>query len=146
MRFRQRMPSVDAEAFRHPQPSCPPLWGASTSSQHCGKEDVDGRNKSSAFNSVLRQDHRFEKHVPRSSPWGRQPARVNRIVFLLPHTQFKSGDWGNILRSEDGPASGSRSLIADETQSGFASAWFEKQSPGSDPSEPKAARTLSGFT
>src|SRR3981189_3120148 len=146
MRFGQRMPSLDAGAFRPPQPSCPHLLRESTSSQHCGKEDVDGRNKSSAFNSVLRQDHRFEKHVPRSSPWGRELARVNRIVFLLPHAPSKSGDWGNILRSEDGPASGSRSLIADETQSGFASAWFEKQSPGSDPSESNAARISSRFT
>src|SRR6266404_7848873 len=37
----------------------------------------------------------------------------------------KSGDWGNILRSEDGPASGSRSLIPEETQSGFASGVLE---------------------
>src|ERR1700694_3065092 len=77
---------------------------------------------------------------------GRQPARVTRNVFVLPHTQSKSGDWGNILRSDDGPASGSRSVIAGETQSGFASAWFEKQSPGSDPSESNAARISSGFT
>jgi hypothetical protein len=56
---------------------------------------------------------------------GRQPARVTRSVFLLPHTRSNSGDWRNILRSEDGPASGSRSFIPEETQSGFASGVLE---------------------
>ena len=50
----------------------------------------------------------------------RWPSRHRtRVVSPQPHTRGKCGERRNIIRSDDGRASGSCSLIPDETQSGL---------------------------
>src|SRR3954453_13229778 len=50
-----------------------------------------------------------------------QSSTPHEVVSPQPQTRGKCGERRNIIRSDDGRASGSRSLIPDETQSGFAS-------------------------
>src|SRR4051794_33642702 len=63
-----------------------------------------------------------------------------RVVSPSPHTHGKCGERRNIIRSDDGRASGSRSLIPDETQSGFASG-----AKTSDPSQQHRRRDIIGI-
>src|SRR3954447_22262728 len=64
-----------------------------------------------------------------------------RVVSPQPHTRGKCGERRNIIRSDDGRASGSRSLIPDETQSGLRRA----RSGSSDPSQQHRRRDIIGI-
>src|SRR3954451_22107487 len=63
------------------------------------------------------------------------------VVSPQPHTRAKCGEWRDIIRSDDGRASGSRSLIPDETQSGLRRA----RSGSSDPSQQHRRNDIIGI-
>src|SRR3954451_10248907 len=63
------------------------------------------------------------------------------VVSPQPHTRAKCGEWRDIIRSDDGRASGSRSLIPDETQSGLRRA----RSGSSDPSQQHRRKDIIGI-
>src|SRR4051794_27113901 len=63
------------------------------------------------------------------------------VVSAQPHTRGKCGERRNIIRSDDGRASGSRSLIPDETQSGLRRA----RSGSSDPPQQPRRRDIIGI-
>src|SRR3954447_22426430 len=63
------------------------------------------------------------------------------VVSAQPHTRGKCGERRNIIRSDDGRASGSRSLIPDETQSGLRRAG----SGSSDPSQKHRRKDIIGI-
>src|SRR3954451_23187192 len=78
------------------------------------------------------------RRLARARRW---PSRHRtRVVSPQPHTRGKCGERRNIIRSDDGRASGSRSLIPDETQSGFASGVKT-----SDPSQQHRRRDIIGI-
>src|SRR3954454_24058814 len=78
------------------------------------------------------------RRLARARRW---PSRHRtRVVCPQPHTRGNCGERRSIIRSDDGRASGSRSLIPDETQSGFASG-----AKTSDPSQQHRRRDIIGI-
>src|SRR3954454_19049333 len=78
------------------------------------------------------------RRLARARRW---PSRHRtRVVCPQPHTRGNCGERRSIIRSDDGRASGSRSLIPDETQSGFASG-----AKTSDPSQQHRRKDIIGI-